>query len=159
MKKARREKMQVREKVGKSRNNVFFQCFAASEGRKVGSLKQRVRSQLARLEIKSCTPLWREARFEVKSGKARRVQTTFGSRDIEKVHPVVARSIYGSKNVRNTSVSDHFWKLRCRKSAGEAHVEVKMYKTPHVRATYGRPDPEHRILIPINILFSRLIWV
>ena len=22
----------------------------------------------------------------------------------------------------------------------EAHVEVKMYKTPHVWATYGRPD-------------------
>ena len=38
-----REKMQVREKVGKSRNTVFFQCFVAPEGRKVGSLKRRVR--------------------------------------------------------------------------------------------------------------------
>ena len=38
-----REKMQVHEKVGKSRNTVFFQCFVAPEGRKVGSLKQRVR--------------------------------------------------------------------------------------------------------------------
>ena len=35
--------MQVREKVGKSRNTVFFQCFVAPEGRKVGSLKRRVR--------------------------------------------------------------------------------------------------------------------
>ena len=33
--------MQVREKVGKSRNTVFFQCFVAPEGRKVGSLKGR----------------------------------------------------------------------------------------------------------------------
>ena len=41
--KVRREKMQVREKVGKSRNTVFFQCFVAREGRKVGSLKRRVR--------------------------------------------------------------------------------------------------------------------
>ena len=40
---AGREKMQVREKVGKSPNTVFFQCFVAPEGRKVGSLKRRVR--------------------------------------------------------------------------------------------------------------------
>ena len=44
----RRKKMQVREKVGKSRNTVSFQCFGAPEGRKVGSLKPRVRSHLAR---------------------------------------------------------------------------------------------------------------
>ena len=30
--KIRRKKMQVREKVGKSRNTVFFQCFVAPEG-------------------------------------------------------------------------------------------------------------------------------
>jgi len=33
-----RKKIQVREKVGKSRNTVFFQWFVAPEGRKVGSL-------------------------------------------------------------------------------------------------------------------------
>ena len=43
-----RRKMQVREKVEKSRNMVFFQCFGAREGRKVGSLKRRVRTHLAR---------------------------------------------------------------------------------------------------------------
>ena len=48
MEKARRKKMQVREKVGKSRNTVFFQCFVAPEGRKVGSLKRRVRRHLGR---------------------------------------------------------------------------------------------------------------
>ena len=47
----RRKKMQMREKVGKSRNTVFFQWFGAPEGRKVGSLKRRVRSQLARWEM------------------------------------------------------------------------------------------------------------
>jgi len=45
--KVRRKKMQAREKVGKSRNTMFFQWFVAPEGRKVGSLKRRVRSQLA----------------------------------------------------------------------------------------------------------------
>ena len=43
MEKVRREKMQVREKEGKSGNTVFFQCFVAPEGRKVGSSKRRVR--------------------------------------------------------------------------------------------------------------------
>ena len=48
MEKVRREKMQMREKVGKSRNTVFLQCFVAPYGRKVGPLKRRVRNQLAR---------------------------------------------------------------------------------------------------------------
>ena len=43
--------------------------------------------------------------------------TTFGSRDVEKVHAVVARSTFRNQHVQNTSGSDYFWKLRCRKSA------------------------------------------
>ena len=35
----------------------------------------------------------------------------------EKLHAVVARSRFRSQNVQNTPCSDHFWKLRCRKSA------------------------------------------
>ena len=154
--KIRRKKTQMREKVGKSRNTVFFQWFGAPEGRKVGSLKRRVRSQLARREMKNCTPLWREAHFQVKMYKtpqrrttfgswdvekvhavvarstfrSQNVQnthsrTTFGSWDVEKVHAVVARSTFRSQNVQNTPFSDHFWKLRCRKSArrcGAKHI-------------------------------------
>ena len=90
----------------------------------------------------------------------------------EKLHAVVARSTFPSQNVQNTSAPDHFWKLRCRKSARrcgakhiskskctkhqgfgpllevamlkkctplwrEAHFQVKMYKTPQLRATFG----------------------
>ena len=43
----------------------------------------------------------------------------------EKLHAVVARSTCPSQNVQNTSASDHFWKLRCRKSAcscGAKHI-------------------------------------
>ena len=65
-KKIRRKKMQVREKVGKLRSTVFFRGFVAPEGWKVRSLKRRVRRHLKRWEMKSCTPLWREADFEVK---------------------------------------------------------------------------------------------
>ena len=115
----------MREKVGKSRNTVFFQWFGAPEGRKVGSLKRRVRSQLARWEMKNCTPLWREAHFQVKMRKTHQVRTTFGSWDVEKAHAVVARSTFPSQNAQNTPGSDHFWQLRCWKSArrcGAKHI-------------------------------------
>ena len=129
----RRQKMQMREKVGKSQNTVFFQWFVAPEGRKVGSLKRRVRSQLARWEI--CTPLWREAHVQVKMLKTPGVRTTFGSWDVEKVHAVVAGSTFPSQNVQNTPGSDHFWKLRCGKSArrcGAKHIS-KSKCTKHTR--------------------------
>ena len=74
---------------------------------------------------KKCTPLWREAHFQVKMHKTHHGRTTFGSWDVEKVHAVVARSTFPSQNVQNTPCSDHFWKLRCRKSArrcGAKHI-------------------------------------
>ena len=129
------KKMQVRKKVGKSRFTVFFQWFGAPEGRKVTSLKRRARSHLARWEMKKRTPLWREAHFQVKSVKNPRFQTTFGSWDVEEVHAVVAWSRFVSKKGKNTSRSDHFWKLRCRKSArrcGAKHVS-KSKCTKHAR--------------------------
>ena len=151
----------MREKVGKSRNTVFFQCSGAPEGRKVGSLKRQVRSQLARGEMKNCMPLWREAHFQVKVLKTLGVRTTFGT--------------WESENAQNTPFSDHFFKLRCRKSARrygakhiskskctkhtmcgpflevemskkctplwhEAHFEVKMYKAHHVRTIFWGSD-------------------
>ena len=63
---------------------------------------------------KKCTPLWREACFEVKMLKTHNVRTTFGSCDVEKVHAVVART----------------------------HLEVKMLKTLGVRTTFGGSDVE-----------------
>ena len=41
------------------------------------------------------------------------------------MHAVVARSTFRNQNVQNTPLSDHFWKLRCRKSArrcGAKHI-------------------------------------
>ena len=96
-----------------------------------------------------------------------------GQMSDEKLHAVVARSRFPSQNVQNTQVSDHFWKLRCQKSARrcgakhiwkskctkhtrsgpllevamskkcmplwrEAHFQVKMHKTLHVRATFWK---------------------
>ena len=63
--------------------------------------------------LKKCTPLWREAHFQVKMYKAHHARTTFGGSDVEKVHAVVARSTFRSQNVKNTRGLDHFWRFRC----------------------------------------------
>ena len=68
----------------------------------------------------------------------------------EKVHAVVARSTFRSQNVQNTPCSVHFWRLRCRLLKKctplwrEAHLQVKMYKTHHVRSTFGGSDVDFR---------------
>ena len=61
---------------------------------------------------KKCTPLWREAHFEVKMYKALHVRATLEVQMSKKCTPL--------------------WR--------EAHFEVKMYKTPGVRTTFGGSD-------------------
>ena len=91
---------------------------------------------------KKWMPLWREAHFEVKMYKAHQVRTTFGSWDVEKVHAVVARSTFRSPHVQNTPGPDHFWKLRCRKSArrcGTKHISKSICeKHQGVRTTFAK---------------------
>ena len=110
-----------------------------SGGRKVGSLKRRVRSQLAGWEMKNCTPLWREAHFQVKMHKTHHVRTTFGSWDVEKVHAIVARSTFPSQNMSKCTKHTSSGPLlaRCRKSArrcGAKHIS-KSKCTKHT--TFG----------------------
>ena len=63
---------------------------------------------------KKCTPLWREAHFQVKMYKTHQVRTTFGVEMLKKCTPL--------------------WR--------EAHFQVKMYKTHHSRTTFGGSDVE-----------------
>ena len=88
--------------------------------------KHTMLGPLLKVEMsKKCTPLWREAHLQVKIRKAHHGRTTFESCDVEKVHTIVARSTFPSQNAQNTPGSDHFWKLRCRKSAhrcGAKHI-------------------------------------
>ena len=90
----RRKKIQMLEKIGKSRNTVFFQWYVAPEGR------------------------------IVRLAKAAGAEPAGQMRD-EKVHAVVARSTFPSQKCKKLKGSEHFWKLRCRKSArrcGAKHV-------------------------------------
>ena len=129
--KIRRKKMQVREKVGTPRFTVFFQWFVAPEGRKVVSLKRRVRSQLARWEMKNCTPLWREAHFQVKMYKTHHGRPLFEIQMSKKCTPL--------------------WR--------EAHFQVKMLKTLGVRTTFWSSDVEKVHAVVVGSTFpSQKCW-
>ena len=67
--------------------------------------------------------------FQVKMYKTQGVRTTFGGRDVEKVHDVVARRTFRSQNVQNTRGSDHFWGFRCRFAS--LHYDTLHYTTLH----------------------------
>ena len=76
--------------------------------------------------------------------KAAGAETSGEMRD-EKLHAVVARSTFPSQNVQNTPCSDHFWQLRCRKSArccGAKHVSKSKCTKHKVRTTFGSSDVE-----------------
>ena len=62
--------------------------------------------------LKKCTPLWREAHFQVKMYKTPQLRSTFGSWDIEQFTPL--------------------WR--------EAHFQVKMFKTQHAWTTFEGSD-------------------
>ena len=74
---------------------------------------------------KNCTPLWREAHFQVKMYKTHQLRSTFYPSDVEKLHVAVARNTFSSKNFKKLTVSEHFLMFRCRKIArrcGEKHI-------------------------------------
>ena len=68
--------------------------------------------------------IWGSGGSKSRLAKAAGAEPAGQMRD-EQVHAVVARSTFPSQNVQNTPLSDHFWKLRCRKSAcrfGAKHI-------------------------------------
>ena len=113
--------------------HCVFPMICGSGGSKSRLAKAAGAEPAGQRREKNCTPLWREAHFQVKMYKTHHSRTTFGSGDVEKVHAVVARSTFPSQNVQNTRGSDHFWRLPCRKSArrcGAKHIfKSKVVKT------------------------------
>ena len=93
---------------------------------------------------KKCTPLWREAHFQVKMLKTPWLRNSFGGSDVEKVHVVVARSTFASQNVKKHhgfgTLLEVQMSKKCTPLWREAHFEVKMLKAPGVRTTFGGSD-------------------
>ena len=85
---------------------------------------------------KKCTPLWREAHFEVKMYKAHHSRTTFGGSE---------KHIAKSKCTKHTILGPLLeveMSKKCTLLWREAHVEVKMLKSPGVWTTFGGSDVE-----------------
>ena len=89
---------------------------------------------------KKCTPLWREAHFEVKMLKTPGLGPLLEVQMSKKCTLFVARSTFRSQNVKNTRGSDHQMSKKCTPLWREAHFEVKMFKTLGVRTTFGGSD-------------------
>ena len=111
--------------------------------------KHTILGPLLEVEMsKKCTPLWREAHFQVKMYKTPQLRTAFGSWDVAKVHAVVARSTFRSQNVKNTRGFGPLLEVQISKKCTplwrEAHFEVNMLKTPGVRTTLGGSDVASR---------------
>ena len=111
--------MQVREKVGKSRFIAFFQWVVARRLAKAAGAEPCDQMRNWKLQTVG------EAHLEVQKLKTPPVRTTFGSCNVEKVDADVARSAFSSLKCQKLTGSDHYWKLRCRKSAprcGAKHI-------------------------------------
>ena len=68
--------------------------------------------------------IWGSGGSKSRLAKAAGAEPAGQMRD-EKLHAVVALSTFASQNVQNTPGADHFWQLRCRKSArrcGAKHI-------------------------------------
>ena len=81
--KIRAEKSEKKEEAGarKGRSVAIHSVFPmiCGSGWSVGSLKRRVRSQLAGWKMKNYAPFWQEAHSYVEKLKTPHVRTTFGS--------------------------------------------------------------------------------
>ena len=104
----RRKKIQVREKVGKSRNTMFVPMICGSGGSKSRLAKAAGAEPAGQMRAEKLHAVWREAHVQVKMHKTPQLRSTFRSCDVEKMHAVVARSTFQSQNVQNTPASDHF---------------------------------------------------
>ena len=118
-KRRRKKKSQKKEDPGarkgrKVAKHCFFQWFVAPEGRKVGSLKRRVRSQLARWELKNCTQC--------------------GAKHMSKSKCIKHLSFGALLEVAMSKKCTPLWR--------EAHFKVKMYKTHQLRTTFRSCDVE-----------------
>ena len=105
---------------------------------KVGRKKMQVRKKGGEVAIHCVLPtIWGSGGSKSSLAKAAGAEPGGQMRD-EKLHAVVAGSTFVSKKGKDTSRSDHFWKLRCRKSARRCGAKhISKYKTHQLRTTFG----------------------
>ena len=95
---------------------------------------------------KKCTPLWREAHFEVKSTKHTMVGPLLEVEMSKKCTPLWREAHFQVKMHKKNNMYGPLLEVemskKCTQLWREAHFEVKMYKTHHVRTTFGGSDAQ-----------------
>ena len=135
----RRKKIQVREKVGKSRNTVFFPMICGSGGSKSRLAKAVGAEPSGQMRDEKLHAVVARSTFASEKAKNTSRSEHF-LKLVEKVHGVVARNTFRSQNRQNTSGSDHLelaMSKKCTPLWREAHFEVRMHKTHMLRTTFG----------------------
>jgi len=115
-----REKRRVEERRSEKRKNQKKEDADARKGRKVA--KHCVFPMI-------CGSGGSKSRL----AKATGAEPSGQMRD-EKLHAVVAQSTFAREKAKNTSRSEHYWKLRCRKSArrcGAKHISKSTCTKKH----------------------------
>ena len=106
--------------------------------------KHTILGPLLEVEMsKKCTPLWREAHFEVKMCKAQFSVHFWKLRCRKSARRCGAKHISKSKCTKHTRsgpLLEVATSKKCTPLWREAHFEVKMFEPHHVRTTFGHSD-------------------
>ena len=144
--KIRRKKMQVREKVGKSRNAVFFSWFCGSGGLKSRLAKAAGAETSGEMRDEKLHAVVARSRF-----RSEKAQNTSGSDHFLKLRCWKSARRCGAKhiwkkNVLKTrgfgAVLDVEMTKKCTALWREAHLEVTCVKNLGVGSTFGSWDLE-----------------
>ena len=126
----------------KLRHRKSARCCGAKHISKSKCTKHTRSGPLLELEMsKKCTPLWREAHFEVNMLETLGFRTTFERSGCRK-----SACHCGAKHISKSKCTKHTrsgplleveMSKKCTLLWREAHVEFKMYKLHQVRTTFG----------------------
>ena len=111
----RRMKRQVREKVGKSRFTVFFPMICGSGGSKSRLAKAVGAEPAGQMKDEKLHTVVPPSKFASK--KRQKHLTRLEVEMSKKCASFCGAKHISSQKCKKLTVSDHFWKLRCRKSA------------------------------------------
>ena len=137
----RRKKMQMREKVGKSRNTVFFPMICGSGGSKSRLAKAAGAEPAGQMRDENLHAVVARSTF-----RSQNVKNTRGSGHFWKFRCRKSALRCGAKHISKSKVLrtgglgpllEVEMSKKCTPLWREAHFEVKMYKTPHARPTFG----------------------
>ena len=140
----RGKKMQMREKVGKSRNTVFFPMICGSGGSKSRLAKAAGAEPAGQMRDEKLHAVVVRSTF-----RSQHVKSTTCSRHFWKLRCRKSARRCGAKHISKSKCTKHHMftpllEVEMSKKGTplwrEAHFEVKMYKTPHVRATFRGSD-------------------